>query len=143
MEHLCFQAYDECNYGGRCLSICGKFPDIPEPLQHFVIKSVKIPAGVRINFYAETNFQGEERITLEGEDACLSHPFEISLLSKEKLMMVIEETIQILKYRIIEFILSFKSNLIYFFLRNQPFYQILLSYDHNQGIDGISSRSTS
>ena len=84
MEHLCFQAYDECNYGGRCLSICGKFPDIPEPLQHFVIKSVKIPAGVRINFYAETNFQGEERITLEGEDACLSHPFEISLLSKSK-----------------------------------------------------------
>ncbi len=32
MDNLCFLAYEECNYGGRCLSICGKFPEIPEPL---------------------------------------------------------------------------------------------------------------
>lgn len=32
LEKLCFLAFNECNYKGRCLSICGKFPDIPNPL---------------------------------------------------------------------------------------------------------------
>jgi len=56
LENLCFAAYDECNFEGHCLKICGKFPEIPEPLRHFIIKSVKIPEGIRINFYGEKDF---------------------------------------------------------------------------------------
>jgi hypothetical protein len=54
---LCIFVYSECNFEGKWIKLCGRYPDIPLN-EDFTIKSVKIPKGVVINFFIDYEIEG-------------------------------------------------------------------------------------
>jgi len=42
VENQCFEMYDECNYEGRCVRLCGRFPEIPDQIKNLIVKSIRV-----------------------------------------------------------------------------------------------------
>ncbi|CAK65846.1 unnamed protein product (macronuclear) [Paramecium tetraurelia] len=80
VDDVCFYAYEECNYQGRAIRLCGRFPTIPPQLSRMTVRSIQIPRHTRIEFYSSPDFKGEMQSFI-GSNRCLINPFTINNLS--------------------------------------------------------------
>ncbi|CAD8062076.1 unnamed protein product [Paramecium sonneborni] len=75
-ENDCFVVYDQCNFQGNRLDLCGEYPDIPQYINGFKIFSFIVPDNLSIRFFQSTDFQNNIE-NVEGTSDCLKVPYEL------------------------------------------------------------------
>ncbi|CAD8148035.1 unnamed protein product [Paramecium octaurelia] len=72
----CFVVYDQCNFQGNRLDLCGEYPDIPQYIDGFKIFSFIVPDNLQIRFFQSTDFENNFQ-NVEGTSDCLKVPYEL------------------------------------------------------------------
>ncbi|CAD8051769.1 unnamed protein product [Paramecium primaurelia] len=72
----CFVVYDQCNFQGNRLDLCGEYPDIPQYINGFKIFSFIVPDNLQIRFFQSTDFENNVQ-NVEGTSDCLKVPYEL------------------------------------------------------------------
>ncbi|CAK62519.1 unnamed protein product (macronuclear) [Paramecium tetraurelia] len=75
-ENDCFVVYDQCNFQGNRLDLCGEYPDIPQYIDGFKIFSFIVPDNLQIRFFQSTDFENNFQ-NVEGTSDCLKVPYEL------------------------------------------------------------------